>query len=138
MRPYRSDGGAGPELMEGDDDGAGMQIFPKGTIVEVPRRLGTAALASEEARTKVWDTRFFAMPTTPGEKFAGGTGGWAQLRSQQVTGHPLDEWNGKQGSIQGYDRNQKTFSVSRGCLATLERWSFNCILNAQYCCLRNQ
>lgn len=32
----------------------------------------------------------------------------------QVAGHPLDEWNGKQGTIQFYDRGQKHFVVDFG------------------------
>jgi CspA family cold shock protein len=34
----------------------------------------------------------------------------------EVAGHPLDEWNGKVGSIQSYDKNGMTFSVDMGKL----------------------
>ena len=37
MRPFRADGGVDASGDVADDgDSAGMQIFPKGTIVEVP------------------------------------------------------------------------------------------------------
>merc|ERR1719183_1190653 len=34
----------------------------------------------------------------------------------EVAGHPLDEWNGKVGAIQSYDKNGMTFSVDMGKL----------------------
>jgi CspA family cold shock protein len=34
----------------------------------------------------------------------------------EVSGHPLDEWNGKVGAIQSYDKNGMTFAVDMGKL----------------------
>jgi CspA family cold shock protein len=77
-------------------------------------------------RPQARNVRPYRSDADPG-KPGGGGGELETLSSQasqlfprgtivEVAGHPLDEWNGKVGAIQSYDKNGMTFSVDMGKL----------------------
>merc|ERR1719183_2461811 len=77
-------------------------------------------------RPQARNVRPYRSDADPG-KPGGGGGELDALSSQasqlfprgtivEVAGHPLDEWNGKVGAIQSYDKNGMTFSVDMGKL----------------------